>query len=538
MLQQTLFTQWLLPFLGGILFSLSFPFSNEHHLFFLAPIGMLLYTMQLSLFNNKKDLRSDLSAFISFSFGHAIFGYYWIPETIRIFGSIHSPYNYLIGVLFAFIVMPQHLMLILSHSFLKKFILKKSFYIGNASRNNFIFAICFSLFEYYTPQQFPTHLGHLWLGLSPNLGLAPYFGVIGFSFISYLLIFSLISTILKGKKDLLAPALFILFFSLNIFIPLQNKLESDKNINIRLVQANVGSFLKIGAERGGVDDFQEIISRYHSLSTAPSTFKLDLIVWPETAYPSTIYSELAKDKPEMLPATVKKVVSTMDTPLLFGGYDVSLNKKIKHYKSEYNTAFLIGKDGTLKNLYHKIKLIPFGEGLPFGPLNDYLKDIITNISYFAQGTKYTLFEIKDKFSFISAICYEILFPEFIRDYLNNLKKQPNFLLNLTNDSWYGDTSEPHQHLFLSKWRALEFSIPLVRITNTGITTVIYPDGSETKRLGPYQINKLDIQLKVKSDPIKTIYQRFGILSLVLLWITIGIPLLIFTRRKKSNLLFS
>ncbi|RPJ74286.1 MAG: apolipoprotein N-acyltransferase, partial [Alphaproteobacteria bacterium] len=102
-------------------------------------------------------------------------------------------------------------------------------------------------------------------------------------------------------------------------------------------------------------------------------------------------------------------------------------------------------------------------------------------------------------------------------FLNHQPEPPQFIINLTNDSWYGDTIEPSQHLYLAKWRALEFNIPLIRSTNTGITTVIFPDGSESARLTYQERKTLDLEMKMfaRTD---TIFQKFGlwmILSLAL-----------------------
>lgn len=161
-----------------------------------------------------------------------------------------------------------------------------------------------------------------------------------------------------------------------------------------------------------------------------------------------------------------------------------------------------------------MKLIPFGEGLPFGPFNEYLSGIITNISYFGEGETYSGFVTKNNLNFSSVICYEILFPNFVADMLNNQTTESQFMINLTNDSWYGDTAEPHQHLFLSKWRALEFNLPLIRSTNTGITTVIFPDGSETKRLGVGAKTYLDLDIKI-APRTKTLFQILGIWGVII-----------------------
>jgi len=188
-----------------------------------------------------------------------------------------------------------------------------------------------------------------------------------------------------------------------------------------------------------------------------------------------------------------------------------------NFKSEYNSAFHINNEGILEKTYHKHILIPFGETLPFGPLNKFLSQYIQNISFFSEGIKYPLFNLGSDHTFITTICYELLKPEFIRSYLNSIKRRPGAIINLTNDSWYGDTMEPEQHLFLAKWRALEFNLPIIRATNTGISSIILPNGQEPKRLGILKTGNLDFSLQLyKTAP--TPFQIFGFATILPLWI--------------------
>ena len=113
----------------------------------------------------------------------------------------------------------------------------------------------------------------------------------------------------------------------------------------------------------------------------------------------------------------------------------------------------------------------------------------------------------------------------MRDYLNSVSTPPHFILNLTNDSWYGDTAEPYQHLFLAKWRAIEFQIPVVRMTNTGVTSVIYPDGHESRQLEIFAEDILDIKL-VTPEVRPTIFQKLGLIPLYILWATLFVFILI------------
>jgi len=87
---------------------------------------------------------------------------------------------------------------------------------------------------------------------------------------------------------------------------------------------------------------------------------------------------------------------------------------------------------------------------------------------------------------------------------------------MTNDSWYGDTVEPEQHLFLTKWRAIEFKLPIVRSTNTGISVVIDENGKELQRLNIYEAANLDINLKLSNEKenFQLWYKKFGIWAFI------------------------
>jgi apolipoprotein N-acyltransferase len=155
--------------------------------------------------------------------------------------------------------------------------------------------------------------------------------------------------------------------------------------------------------------------------------------------------------------------------------------------------------------------------MPFGPLNRTLSKMLPAVSFFAAGSATPTFITKSGASFTTPICYEILQSPFVAKLLNEAPVLPDFIVNLTNDSWYGKTAEPRQHLFLAKWRALEFRRPIVRSTNTGITTVIYPDGRVGRQLLTGEQDVLDFNLELPAKAEHTFYQRFGMLPLLGLW---------------------
>lgn len=491
------FWPYIIAMIGGAFYATGFPMFGDHT-FILGPIfGFLLLNYGLDL---KWKVKSQLLVAWFFAFGFYSVGFYWIPHLLSEFGGLGFPFNYLLGILFSFILLPQ--------TYLYVFFKRKS-------KNIFFLAFIYAMLEYYIPQQFPAHLGHTFISLAPkfNLNLAPIFGASIYSFIICLFSLSILRHFHTKKIPHIQYGVTALLLIIS-FLPINfNSTKASKSAYVRIVQPNIGNFIKVDSERGGKNSMKSVFDSYYDLSTASSQKPIDLVIWPETAFPTLLSSSLLKTQyQDSAPALIKDIIKKTQSEIFFGGYDLK-DKTMGSYgfESEYNTAFYFSNEAKLKDVYHKMRLIPFGEGLPFGPVNQFLSQYITNVSFFAKGEKFTQFEFKDHSLFSAAICYEILFPTFISDLLNDHLHESDFLINLTNDSWYGDTFEPYQHLFLSKWRAVEFNIPIIRSTNTGITTIIYPDGSESQRMMINEKKFMDIEFNYHSRE-KTNFQKFGILS--------------------------
>ncbi len=502
--------QFILALLAGALYAAGFPIKGLPPLglptFF--GLGILFYLLRDSLSGERElPLKKMILTILGFSLGHYQLGFYWIPYTLKEFGGLEAPLNYLLGLGFSAVIVPQLWCFILIIYFLRKKAIAP-----RITSNHALLAALLTLLESLIPQQFPAHAGHVWMAFPPLTHLASYFGAPFYSFITYFVVLKLVQA--KRRSDYFYGATVAMLVVLaSLFTPSSwHQGESSESIRVKLVQPNVGNFMKIASEAGDNLALKDVFARYLELSTAADESAVDLIVWPETAYPRLIQSSAMKSAP----ALVKRVMEQTGADVLTGGYDQNPRANLTtQFETEYNTAFLFkADDQSLSDSYHKMKLIPFGEGLPFGPLNGVLSKYITNISYFAKGEKHTLFRTRKDARFITPICYEILFDSFIADYLNANAQRPHFILNLTNDSWYGITSEPYQHLFLAKWRASEFQLPLVRMTNTGVTSVIYPDGSESERieLDLATAKTYEIALK-ESRP--TLFQRIGLLGVMI-----------------------
>jgi apolipoprotein N-acyltransferase len=171
----------------------------------------------------------------------------------------------------------------------------------------------------------------------------------------------------------------------------------------------------------------------------------------------------------------------------------------------YNSIYVIDHDGSVLSIYDKLHLVPFGEYLPF---QDWMEKIgfvqLTKVQGgFIPGTRRRSMEIPNAPRALPLICYEAIFPADIaaRD------DRPGWIVNLTNDGWFGISTGPYQHLQQVRLRAIEQGLPVVRAANTGISAVIDPLGRIVARLGLGIDGVLDSGLPSALPP--TIYARAG-----------------------------
>ncbi|MBL7664942.1 MAG: apolipoprotein N-acyltransferase [Bacteriovoracaceae bacterium] len=520
-----LFKEISLTLFGGILYSFGFPnFFNES--FLITPIlgtGILLYFLDRYEGSIKKQIYFLLAFFV----GHTYSGYFWIPKTLEVFGELPLFIALLLGGLFAFICMPYYWVYLVMQRPFEKFMRQIQFMLKQEEFVPLFKALWLTLIQEFTPQLFPGHLGHPWIAIGKYLGLAPIFGSLIYSFLSFWLVLLVIEYFKAKKKFIYSYAWIGVLIILNFVITLPN-LPKTESLPIRISQANIGNYLKIESEKGVERSVTEVLDSFLELSSRPYQVekytKPAIVIWSETSYPYSISSEALKEKNYPMPEIFRQVIANNESEFVTGGYDQKTSQ-FDWFEREYNTAFHFSDQGKLLNVYHKMKLIPFGETLPFGPLNIYIQKYIPNMAFFKTGENYTLFETRQKYRFITPICYELLESKFIREYLMNNPLTTDFILNLTNDSWY-EAPEPRQHLFLAKWRSVEFNIPIIRSTNTGITSIIYPDSTESERLNTGEFKNLDLVFKFAKRH-RTFYEILGVSSLLMLFCMIVIFYFIF-----------
>ncbi len=214
----------------------------------------------------------------------------------------------------------------------------------------------------------------------------------------------------------------------------------------------------------------EVLAEYFRLSS-PDAAPLEsgtVLVWPESAfpYPLTQHPGTLAAIAELLPDGTSLVTGAYREEFLPSGEPLY-----------YNAIYVIGDDGTILQAYDKIDLVPLGEFVPGGQMLRRLGLRQLADRGFAAGPHRRPLTLPNGATFAPLICYEIIFPGAV------LREgpRPDFLLNVTNDGWFGRTTGPHQHFHQARVRSVEEGLPLVRAANTGISAIIDPYGRSLAR---------------------------------------------------------
>jgi apolipoprotein N-acyltransferase len=229
-----------------------------------------------------------------------------------------------------------------------------------------------------------------------------------------------------------------------------------------LIQGNIPQHKKWNTE-----EKKNILDHYNNLTIEASKEKPDLIVWPETATPGSLKED------EHVNLSVGKIVRATGIPLLTGSSSTGkIVIKERKMKRDFNSAFLLDESGTIVSTYSKLRLLPFGEYIPFEGIFPWPKWLVPISGICVPGNHHTVFEFpKGKFGVV--ICWEILFPDLFRIFV---QRGSEFMLNLTNEAWFGKTEASHQILAMSVFRAVENRVSVLRCANTGVTCLIDPVG--------------------------------------------------------------
>lgn len=195
----------------------------------------------------------------------------------------------------------------------------------------------------------------------------------------------------------------------------------------------------------------------------------------------------------------------------------------------YNSAYQLGPDGQVNYKYDKVHLVPFGEYLPFADWLTFAKPLVKEVSGFHPGSELKL-GTTGELSFGTLICYEAIFPEISREFVN---KGAQLLVNLTNDAWFGSTAAPMQHLQMAAFRAIENRKTLLRAANTGYTAIISVKGELLEMTSLFSQDLLVVE--AEGNHSRTVYSFIGNgLNAAIIMLTLATLLIMMKRRENTG----
>jgi apolipoprotein N-acyltransferase len=389
--------------------------------------------------------------------------------------------------------------------------------------------VVWTALEKFWPELFPNYLAASQYKLPLVTQIADLTGILGVTFVIVYINSTLFAALEEWYVNRrIAARLLLVFASVLASVLIYGQVRiravdrqaaAAEHLTIGLIQTNHGAGDMLKHPESPLRVYREM-----SRSLAASR-PLDLIVWPESVMSIRLMSREGS-----LPAGT---LGDTQTPTLFGSI---LQLGEEREARPRNSALLTDGTGRILGTYDKMVLVPFGEFIPFGETFPALYSLAPFTGRFLSGKRLEPLPL-GKYLLSVNICYEDIFPGQVRSLMRggHDRRIPDVLVNLTNDSWYGKSTEPMEHLALASFRSIEHRRALVRSTNTGISAFVDPVGRIVTRSGIWTRETLVDRVPMMQG--RTVYALLGdwigwvcaLLSLV----GIGRALLFSARRKKG-----
>jgi apolipoprotein N-acyltransferase len=369
--------------------------------------------------------------------------------------------------------------------------------------------------------------GFPWLSIgysqleSPLSGWIPIIGETGLSALVILICAS--AAVYIPQKKLMAPAVVTATLLISGVVLNQHQwvTPTEKTAKVSLVQGNIAQEMRWVPEQE-----QPTMQKYWDMTSAH--WESDIVIWPEAAVP-----KLEPFATDYLLRLDQKALET-NTGLITGIVNYNLDTR-----EAFNTMLGLGlrhDDSTQpqyryqhNNRYVKNHLVPLGEFVPFESAIRELAPIFDlPMSSFTRGDYQQANLIVKGMPIVSALCYEIIFPQQIRANINN---KTQFIVTLSNDAWFGRSHGPAQHLQIAQMRAKEFGLPVLRATNNGYTAIVNESGHIQSQIPQFKSAVLTDNVSLVSG--STPYRHFGDLWS---WLTtiLALAWALYSQRKHSE----
>lgn len=449
----------------------------------------------------EKDLRIIFKKTWVTQFTYTLIAFHWIAYTAYEFG--HFPWPLALATLLLFAA-GMHVHFPLAMLAARWLGLKKQVTPG---AQFLLFACGVITADLLWPAIFPWNLGYaLIYGRLPMYQWADVIGVYGLSLIVQLVNAAIAHAAQEKSRAFawrtgLTVAAALIVLNVTGYFRGRAWAEAPNTLKVLQVQANIGNAEKLGAERG-LNIRQSIMDRFirltrEGLIAHPET---ELIVWPETAVP-----DFLGDHNSFRHYTGQLIVFLRQSGkhLITGAY--GNDPPLVSPRREYNSLFLYGPDGNALGHYFKTHLLVFGEYTPLGNTFPILKKWNPGGEGWGTGSGPITLSMGE-IQFGPQICYEGLYADFSRHLAQH---GAEIFVNLTNDSWFGYPFEPRQHMHMTMARAIENRRPLIRSTNTGITSAILADGTLLQQSPLHEPWYGFFEISYWENPPLTFYSRFG-----------------------------
>ncbi len=296
---------------------------------------------------------------------------------------------------------------------------------------------------------------------TPLAGYMAVLGVYGTGFMSALTASIVVEVLVSGKKLLPIGVLAVLWGTGGWLQSINWTYEIGQPFRVSMIQGNIAQDKKWRPENK-----LNILLRYKNLTE--EHWDSNVIIWPETA----------------IPAFLDQVKVSFIDPLAVNarqyGTDLIISVPVQDQEQKYNAVITLGKE---EGIYRKIHLLPFGEYQPIQPLSGFVLDLLhIRLGKFTPGAVTQPLMRAAGYPFVTLICYEDAFGNL------SIRGMPEaaYLVNVTNDGWFGDSIEPYQHMQMARTRAMETGRFLLRSTNTGITAIVSPKGAIINQIPPFK----------------------------------------------------
>jgi apolipoprotein N-acyltransferase len=465
------------------------------------------------------------------------FGYRWLSPTVQLFGGLPAPAAWGVTALFGIVGV--------AHGWVFALLLRGMHTRGVRPHPLTVVALWVAC-ESLVPRLFPWMAGHGMVEVAPLRQLAEWGGVPLVSFATLCLVAPLHELLrwldpIPGRPAA-RPLAALLTFGVGVALGTAGAVrygevrteerETTERLAVGIVQPNIGSLDKRAAEERRGQAARGSAEAYAEGSRKAARLGADLIVWPETAVTESI--GYTNEAPAVVSAHLRRagleVIDELglDHDFLFGAYekkpvDVGLTHDGPPPDERWNTAVLRRRGGANAtwSSFRKVYLIPFGETMPLGLPKSMLPQRFTMVP---GDPPQALLELR-RLRLLPFLCYEGILPEYVREAAGDVR--PDVLVSLANDSWFGDTWEPWQHLNFTRFRAVEHRAPLVRATNTGVSAFVSAAGDVEARLVVGADDVLVRDVPLVGGP-RTLYARVGHL---LPWLLAGLGVLAYVRTR-------